>query len=85
MGFLTRLLIPRPVRRAAHPVRSAERVVRRTVMPKSVRSVTYAGSQPRNPLRATAYHGVERPLTRAMRVAQRSERLRVTSVTATGP
>lgn len=67
MGFLTRLLIPRPVRRAAHPVRTAKRAVRRAVVPKPIRQVTYGASQLRNPIRAAGYHGIERPLTTALR------------------
>ena len=35
MGFLTRLLVPRSVRRAAHPTR----VVKSALTPKSVKSV----------------------------------------------
>jgi hypothetical protein len=67
MGFLSRLLIPRSVRRAAHPVRSAKRIVRKVVVPKSIRKVTYAASQVANPLSSLAYHAVERPVTTALR------------------
>jgi hypothetical protein len=38
MGFLSRLLIPRSVRRAAHPVRA----VKRTVTPKSIKKAKRA-------------------------------------------
>jgi hypothetical protein len=38
MGFLSRLLIPRPVRRATHPVRT----VKRAVTPKPVKQVRRA-------------------------------------------
>jgi hypothetical protein len=49
MGFLSRLFVPRKVRRALHPIRSAKRAVRKAVVPKSVRRVTYAASQIANP------------------------------------
>lgn len=67
MGFLSRLFIPRGVRRAMHPVRSAKRVVRKAVVPKSMRRASYAASQIANPLGALKYHAVERPLTTALR------------------
>jgi hypothetical protein len=66
MGFLSRLFIPRGVRRALHPVRSAKRAVRKAVVPKSVRRVTYAASQIANPVSALKYHAIERPLTTAL-------------------
>ncbi|MFE9207317.1 hypothetical protein [Micromonospora sp. NPDC007230] len=67
MGFLSRLFIPRGVRRALHPVRSAKRAVRKAEVPKSVRRATYAASQIANPVSALKYHAVERPLTTALR------------------
>ena len=67
MGFLSRLFVPRKVRRALHPVRSAKRAVRKAVVPKSVRRATYTASQLANPLSAVKYHGIERPLTTALR------------------
>ncbi len=67
MGFLSRLFIPRSVRRALHPVRSAKRAVRKAVVPKSVRRVTYAAGQIANPVSALKYHAIERPLTTALR------------------
>lgn len=67
MGFLSRLFIPRGVRRALHPVRSAKRAVRKAVVPKSVRRVTYTASQIANPISALKYHAIERPLTTALR------------------
>ena len=67
MGFLSRALIPRKVRRAAHPVRAAKRAVRKAVVPKSVRKVTYAAKQAANPMSAVKYHGIERPLMTALR------------------
>jgi hypothetical protein len=67
MGFLSRLFIPRKVRRALHPIRSAKRAVRKAVVPKSVRRVTYAASQIANPISAVKYHAIERPLTTALR------------------
>jgi len=65
MGFLTRTFVPRSVRRAASPVRSTKSAVRRAVVPKPVRKVTYGVSQARSPLSAAAYHGIERPLKSA--------------------
>ena len=67
MGFLSRLFIPRKVRRALHPIRSAKRAVRKAVVPKSVRRATYAASQIANPVSALKYHAIERPLTTALR------------------
>jgi hypothetical protein len=67
MGFLSRLFVPRKVRRALHPVRSAKRVVRKAVVPKTVRRATYAASQLANPVSAVKYHGIERPLASALR------------------
>ena len=67
MGFLTRLLIPRPVRRALHPVRTTKGVARRAVVPKPIRQITYGASQLKNPVRAAGYHGIERPLATALR------------------
>jgi hypothetical protein len=52
MGFLSRLFIPRKVRRVLHPVRSAKRAVRKAVVPKSVRRATYAAKQIANPVSA---------------------------------
>jgi hypothetical protein len=67
MGFLSRLFIPRSIRRALHPVRSAKRVVRKAIVPKSVRRVTYVASQIANPVSAVRYHAIERPLATAVR------------------
>jgi hypothetical protein len=64
MGFITRAVVPRSVRRAAHPVRTA----RRAATPRSVKSARRAlhpvdnalyaatrGSRRRRPARSTAY------------------------------
>lgn len=67
MGFLSRAIVPRSVRRTASPVRSAKRVARKAVVPKSVRQATYVSSQLSNPVSSAVYHGVERPLTSAAR------------------
>ena len=37
MGFLSRTFVPRKVRRAAHPVRTAKQATKRAVIPKPVR------------------------------------------------
>lgn len=55
MGFFTRRLIPRKVRRLAHPVRA----VKRAVTPKPVKKVLRGVSIVRNPLSNAAY-AVER-------------------------
>ena len=67
MGFLSRALVPRKVRRAAHPVRAAKRAVRNAIVPKTVRQVTYTVKQVANPISALKYHAVERPLMTALR------------------
>lgn len=51
MGFITRAIVPRSVRRAAHPVRA----VRRAVTPNVVKSVSRSVSVIRNPVSAGAY------------------------------
>lgn len=55
MGFFTRRLIPRKVRRLAHPVRA----VKRAVTPKPVKKALRAVSTVRNPVRSAGY-AVER-------------------------
>jgi len=55
MGFFTRRLIPRKVRRIAHPIRA----VKRAVTPKPVKKVLRGVSIVRNPLGNAAY-AVER-------------------------
>ncbi len=67
MGFLSRTFVPRSVRRAAHPVRSAKRVARKAVVPKPVRQASYTISQVKHPVSSASYHLVERPITTAMR------------------
>ena len=62
MGFLTRLLIPRKVRRATHPVRAVKRGVKKAVVPKSVRKAMWTAHQVANPVDTVA-HAVERSLT----------------------
>jgi hypothetical protein len=54
MGFLSRLFIPRSVRRAVHPVRTA----RRAVTPKSVKRARRALHPVSN-----ASYGIQRSLT----------------------
>ena len=58
MGFLSRLFVPRSVRRAAHPVRA----VKRTATPKAAKKATRA----MHPLDNTIY-GVERSGTTTLR------------------
>lgn len=71
MGFLSRTFVPRSVRRAAHPVRTAKRSVRRAVVPKPVRSASYWASQAKHPVKSLWYHQVERPVTTALRSGAR--------------
>lgn len=53
MGFLTRALVPRGVRHAAHPVRT----VKRAATPKAVKQIQHAAHPVSN-----AIYGVERSL-----------------------
>lgn len=59
--------MPRSIRRAAHPIRTAKSAVRRAVVPKSIRKATYAARQITHPISAISYHAIERPLTAAIR------------------
>jgi hypothetical protein len=63
MGFLSRMLVPRSVRRAAHPVRS----VKRSVTPKPVRRATRA----LNPV-SNATYGLERSIRSSGRATTRA-------------
>jgi hypothetical protein len=63
MGFLSRLLIPRSVRRAAHPGRA----VKRAVTPKAVKRARRA----MHPM-SNAVYGVERSLNTKKRPTSRS-------------
>src|SRR5450759_2551555 len=74
VGYFTRLIVPRRVRRGVHPVRSAKRVVRKVVVPKSVRRAMYAAKQIANPISAVKYHAIERPIATALRGASRSRK-----------
>ncbi|HEX9089713.1 MAG TPA: hypothetical protein VF867_19635 [Arthrobacter sp.] len=51
MGFFTRRLIPRKVRRLVHPVRA----VKRAVTPKPIKKALRAVSTVRSPVRAAGY------------------------------
>jgi hypothetical protein len=62
MGFLSRLLVPRSVRRAAHPMRA----VRRAVTPKVVKKATRA----LHPL-DNAIYGIERSVATSLRSGQK--------------
>jgi hypothetical protein len=62
MGFLSRLLIPRSVRRAAHPGRA----VKRAVMPRSVKRARRAMHPVSN-----AVYGFERSLNTKKKPAKR--------------
>lgn len=64
MGFLSRLLIPRSVRRAAHPVRA----VKRKVTPKPIKQVRRALSPIDN-----AKYAVERSVATSIRSRSRSK------------
>ena len=58
MGFLSRLFVPRSVRRAVHPVRA----VKRATTPKAVKKATRA----MHPL-DNAIYGVERSVATSLR------------------
>lgn len=62
MGFLSRTFIPRSVRKAAHPVRTAKSSATRAVTPKSV----YKAQRLLNPIDSIQY-GIERQVTTAIR------------------
>lgn len=62
MGFLSRTFVPRSVRKAAHPVRTAKSSAKRAVTPKSVKKVQRA----LNPIDSLQY-GLERQVTTAVR------------------
>lgn len=62
MGLLSRLL-PRPVRRARHPLRT----VRHKVTPRPVRRASYAWWSVRHPVRKAAYRAEDRALGRHRR------------------
>lgn len=62
MGFLSRLLVPRGVRRAMHPVRTA----RSAVTPRSVKKVRRALS----PVDSAKY-GIERSVVTSLRSGSR--------------
>nr|CAD47875.1 hypothetical protein [Paenarthrobacter nicotinovorans] len=55
MGFITRRLVPRKIRRAAHPVRTAKRAVYRATVPRSVRRSVSAARKVAHPVRTAGY------------------------------
>jgi hypothetical protein len=61
MGFLTRLLFPRKVRRLAHPVRAVKRSVKKAVVPKPVRNTVWTVHKVAHPVDSAAY-ALERSL-----------------------
>lgn len=65
MGFLSRLLVPRGVRRAAHPVRT----VKSAVTPRPIKQIRRALS----PVDATKY-GIERRVATSIRGGKRVKR-----------
>ena len=67
MGFLSRLFVPRSVRRAAHPVRA----VKRAATPKVVKKATRA----MHPL-DNAKYGVERSVATSLRSGRKSKQRR---------
>lgn len=74
MGFLSRLLIPRSVRRATHPVRT----VKRAVTPKPVKKVRRAMHPIDN-----AVYSMERSVSTSIRSGMRGSRGGSTVVPAT--
>jgi hypothetical protein len=67
VGFLSRLFVPRSVRRAAHPVRA----VKRAATPKAVKKATRAV----HPL-DNAKYGVERSVATSLRSGRKSKQRR---------
>ena len=65
MGFLSRLFVPRSVRRAVHPVRT----VKRAATPKAVKRATWA----MHPL-DNAIYGVERSVATSLRSGRKRKR-----------
>lgn len=55
MGFLTRRLIPRKVRRLAHPVRAAKRATKKALIPKPVRKALWGVHVAANPVSSAGY------------------------------
>lgn len=71
MGFLSRLLVPRSVRRAMHPVRT----VKRAATPKAVKRARRA----LHPVDNVAY-GIEREIITSLRSGRRRRRGRRVAV-----
>lgn len=55
MGFISRRLVPRRVRRAIHPVRTAKRAVYRAAVPRSVRRTVSTARKVAHPVSAVGY------------------------------
>lgn len=55
MGFLTRLLIPRKVRRMVHPVRAVKHSVKKAVVPRPVRNALWTAHKVSHPVDSAAY------------------------------
>jgi Flp pilus assembly protein TadB len=76
MGMLSRALVPRGVRRAAHPVRTAKSAATPRVV-KQARNVV-------NPIDSARYYGVERPLNTKPRKQGRPRTLAALDESETG-
>lgn len=55
MGFITRRLVPRKVRRAAHPIRTAKRAVYKATIPRSVRRAVGTAHKVAHPISTAGY------------------------------
>lgn len=55
MGFVTRRLVPRRIRRAIHPVRTAKRAAYRATVPRSVRRTVSTARKVAHPVRTAGY------------------------------
>jgi hypothetical protein len=75
MGLLTRAFVPRSVRRAAHPVRTAKSAVTPRVV-KQARNVM-------NPVDSAVYYGIERPLNTKPRKRTAKQQAQVPAVEST--
>jgi hypothetical protein len=65
MGIFKRLLVPRSVRKAVHPARTAKRAVKRAVVPKTIRKLERAAFVTTNPIKATE-QGLENAVVKSV-------------------
>lgn len=73
MGFFSRVLIPRSIRKALHPIRTTKRAVIRAVVPRPLRKVRHAIWTVTNPIDATGM-AIENAAVHAVRGSGRRRR-----------